>query len=244
MFSKIHEYLAQVFPALGRPKRFLLALLAQHSKTQETYSQNGEDRIAIEILLEKGLNRQIFYVDVGANHPSKLSNTYLMYRQGSHGITIEPNEELIKLHRLVRPKDIQLNVGCGFLTEIQNFYYSKTPVLSSFAKSEVDHVWMSRRLPIFTLDKICQDLNIACIDFLTIDVEGLDLQVLQGSESALKITYLVCIEANTIEAESQIIEFMSKNNFEFFKKNKWNLFFINRKINSNYPANKLVNCDG
>ncbi len=241
MLSKIHEYLAQVFPALGRLKRFLLALLAQHSKIQESYSQNREDRIAIEILLKKGLNRPIFYVDVGANHPSKLSNTYLMYRQGSSGITIEPNEELIKLHHLVRPKDIQLNVGCGAVTGIQNFYYSKTPVLSSFAKSEVDQVWMSRRLPIFTLDKICHDLNITYIDFLTIDVEGLDLQVIQGSESVLELTYLVCIEANTIEAESQIIKFMEKKNFEFFKKNKWNLFFINQKLDFNYPQNKLVN---
>lgn len=228
MLSKIKGYIAKKFPIIGRPKRLFLAYISKHTKIKKSYSQIGEDEIALKILGEGGINNPIFYVDIGANHPSRLSNTYRMYREGSSGITIEPNEELAQLHRLIRPRDTQLAIGCGRASQIKKFYYSKVPVLSSFNQCEVEQVWQIGYLPIFTLDKICKDLEIKSIDFLSIDVEGLDLDVLEGGIEILKNTYLVCIEANTNESESKICNFMKQNNFDFILKNKWNLFFVNK----------------
>ena len=228
MLSTIHLCIANKLPALGKLKRYLLAYLAQYSKTRDSYAQIGDDKIAIDLLKEKVLDRPIFYIDVGANHPSRLSNTYRMYREGAAGVTIDPNDELMRLHQLIRPRDIQLSIGCGRNAELLKFYYSTTPVLSSFSESQVDNVWHSSYLPVFTLDKICSDLKIATVDFLSIDVEGLDIEVLEGASETLLKTYLICIEANSEESERAIISYMNSKNFELKIKNKWNLFFIRR----------------
>ncbi len=227
MLRKIHGYVADLLPALGKPKRFLLAYLNKYLKIKDSYSQIGDDKIAIELLKTRAINRPLFYIDVGANHPSKLSNTYRMYREGGKGITIDPNAELMRLHKLVRPMDIQLAVGCGCEIKLQKFYYSKTPVLSSFEKTQVGNMWGEDYLPVFTLDKICADINVSNVDFLSIDTEGLDIEVLKGATKTLTKTYLVCIEANTADHEATIIQYMNAQNFKLSVNNRFNLFFIN-----------------
>lgn len=229
LFLKINFYIANKFPVLGKPKRLFLAYLTKYLSKRSSYAQLEDDKIAINILKTRLINRPFFYIDVGANHPTRLSNTYLMYREGGCGITIDPNHELMWLHRLIRPRDIQLTLGCGKKNELLKFYSSKTPVLSSFSKSQVNNVHITSYLPVFTLDKICEPFRITDIDFLSIDVEGLDLEVLEGANKVLYKTYLVCVEANSIENEIAIISHMRSKNFELKLKNKWNLFFINKK---------------
>ena len=225
ILSALNSYIANILPALGRPKRYFLGYLAKYSVTRNSYAQLGDDRIAIDLLKQKVLDRPIFYIDVGANHPSRLSNTYLMYREGATGVTIDPNDDLMRLHRLIRPRDIQLSIGCGKSIELLKFYYSTTPVLSSFLKSQVHNLWNTSYLPVFTLDKICADLEISTVDFLSIDVEGMDIEVLEGANETLLKTYLICIEANSDKNELAIINYMKSKNFELNVKNEWNLFF-------------------
>ena len=60
-----------------------------------SYSQNGEDILISRIF--KNLNIQkVYYLDIGANHPKRYNNTYSLYLNGSSGVYIEPNKELIK----------------------------------------------------------------------------------------------------------------------------------------------------
>ena len=40
-----------------------------------------------------------FYVDIGAHHPKRFSNTYFFYKRGWSGITVEPNSDAIKLFK-------------------------------------------------------------------------------------------------------------------------------------------------
>jgi FkbM family methyltransferase len=227
LVASINHWLSLTFPGLGKPKRLLLAYLAKFQDIHQSYSQIGEDQIAIKILNEMKIVGPFFYIDIGANHPTRLSNTYRMYREGSKGIAIEPNAELLSLHKRIRPRDIQLGIGCGKNNELLKFYYSKTPVLSSFSKLEVKELWGTDFLPVFKLDKICEDLSIKRIDFLSIDVEGFDIEALEGSLNALKFTRLVCIEANSVAIEKIIIKFMVASGFQLKLKNEWNLFFSN-----------------
>lgn len=225
MFRFLNLYLANNFPALGKPKRFFLAYLSMLLPTKRTYSQINDDQIAMSLLRKKYGRKSIFYVDIGANHPSRLSNTYLMYRLGNSGLTIDPNTELMHLHKITRPRDSQLSIGCGKKTELKNFYSSTTPVLSSFIMKNVSNVLNINFLPIFTLDDICNSLNIKHIDFLSIDTEGLDLDVLQGAKKILENTFLVCVEANSSIEEKKIVNFLSNLGFNLKVKNQWNLFF-------------------
>jgi len=71
----------------------------------KSYSQEGEDMI-LRRLFEKQLTG--FYVDVGAHHPKRFSNTYFFYKQGWHGINIDAMPGSMKLFEKIRPRDILL----------------------------------------------------------------------------------------------------------------------------------------
>src|SRR3954469_22228126 len=88
-----------------------------------SYSQHGEDRIIKGLLLDYDLSTGM-YVDVGANQPTKISNTYLFYRDGLHGIVIDPNRNVLRLYETIRPRDIAVAVGCGETCEVLEFKHS------------------------------------------------------------------------------------------------------------------------
>jgi len=93
----LNRFFLRYYPNIGKIKRFILASLHSHTRVKSTYAQHGEDILVLEYL--RGYDKSSgIYVDVGANHPTRISNTYLMYRNGFKGISIEPNSELSKLH--------------------------------------------------------------------------------------------------------------------------------------------------
>lgn len=225
--AKLKSFLASNFPVLGKYKRVFVAWKDTKFKERETYSQFQEDKFIYDQLARVGLKKGK-YVDIGANHPTDISNTYKLYRKGYRGIIIEPNIELINLHRKFRKDDIHIAVGCGVSDEIKKFSFSKTPVLSSFVKEEVPNILKSEYLPVYRLDTIISSLNISMISFLSIDVEGWDYEVLLGSKETLKKTYLICIEANSEDQSQRIINFLLNANFDYIKKINCNLFFKNK----------------
>lgn len=74
----------------------------------KSYAQQGEDLILREILNYASTG---FYVDVGAHHPFRFSNTYLFYKQGWRGINIDAMPGSMTLFHRFRPRDI--NIECG-----------------------------------------------------------------------------------------------------------------------------------
>jgi FkbM family methyltransferase len=70
-----------------------------------SYAQEGED-----VLLDRLLAKQTdgFYVDVGAHHPKRFSNTHYFYMRGWSGINIEPNPVVVGSFRQMRRRDINL----------------------------------------------------------------------------------------------------------------------------------------
>lgn len=190
------------FPALGIPKRWLLAL-GHTLLPQRSYSQFGEDLIVLNMLKAAGYHTGC-YVDVGANHPTAISNTYLLYRNGYRGIAIEPNKELCGLFSRFRKQDTVLSVGCADRNELMPFYVSKTPVISTFTKAhnlyKDSHILKTEYVPILRLDDCLKPFDMPVIHFLSIDVEGLNREVLAGAPETLQKTWLLCIEYDT-EAE-------------------------------------------
>lgn len=207
MRSNVRLALANRFPALGAARRFARAARDRLGAARATYSQHGEDRILFDEIRRAGWTSQP-YVDVGANHPSDISNTYLLYREGMHGVVIEPNRELITLHRWVRPRDIALPVGCGSHDTLAKFFYSSTPVTSSFEESTMmgqgTRVLAAEYLPVFTLDTIVRALGLQRISLISIDTEGRDLDVLAGARETLERTLLLCVEFSSPEGEAEL----------------------------------------
>jgi hypothetical protein len=78
-----------------------------------SYSQNGEDLIIKDLFARTGINKPT-YLDVGANDPFYISNTYLLYTKGSKGVCVEPNPKLFKKLKRKRPRDICIQSGIAF----------------------------------------------------------------------------------------------------------------------------------
>lgn len=154
---------------------------------QLCYGQEGED-----LILDRMLDRQSqgFYVDVGAHHPARFSNTYLFYRNGWSGINIDAEPGAMEKFRKVRPRDINIECGVGSKPGRLAFYRFNEPALNTFDQHEARLKDSPPYKLIDTVDVEVQRLDELLmrylpknqqIDFLSIDVEGKDLEVLQSS---------------------------------------------------------------
>jgi len=230
---RLRERLANQYPSLGRVRRWLRANVDARSSVRASYSQNGEDSFIWSRLLAYDLRRSA-YIDVGANHPTNLSNTFLLYRNNLRGIIVEPNPELLQLHRSIRPDDYAVLAGCGAEPAIGAFQILSTPVLGSFTnhldlKTERTEV---RRLdtihvPIVPLDAIAQLVPCDYFCFTSIDAEGQDYEVVLGARHTLQRTLFLCIEANTEDAKQHLTVDLEDQGFVLIHQLGCNLVFFN-----------------
>lgn len=153
-----------------------------------SWSQEGEDLILGRLLEDR---RDGFYVDVGAHHPLRFSNTAYFSVQGWSGINIEPDPDGAALLARLRPRDITLNVGIGTTNGRLPFHRFDDPALNTF-----DAMLAANRLqttgyrfrelvevPVMRLDEVL-DQHLPTgrhIDFLTVDAEGNDADVLASN---------------------------------------------------------------
>jgi FkbM family methyltransferase len=164
------------------------------------YSQFYEDYILSYVLGDRSSG---FYVDVGANDPMVNSVTQYFYERGWHGINIEPNKELMAEFYARRPRDINLNVGISDKEGSLTFYQvSKKTGLSTFDKRIADRLKKRKAkikkivVPVTTLEKVLTTQPVpAEITFLNVDVEGFELEVLQGIDFSRHQPVVVCVEA-------------------------------------------------
>ena len=148
------------------------------------YSQNGEDLILNRFLDNK---KEGFFVDVGAHHPIRFSNTFLFYKKGWSGINIDAMPGSMAAFNKIRPKDINVEKGIALKNDKLTFYQFNESALNTFSKEEAfsknkdDYKIIQRNLiEVDTLENILDKympINTK-IDFLNIDAEGKDEEVL------------------------------------------------------------------
>ncbi len=153
-----------------------------------SYSQEGEDMILRRIFEGQKTG---FYVDVGAHHPIRFSNTYFFYKMGWQGINIDamPNS-MLKFNEL-RPRDVNIEKPISSKKEVLTYYAFNEPALNGFSREISEernglrnyHIIFTKDIETSTLEEIL-DKNLPenkLIDFLSIDVEGYDFMVLQSN---------------------------------------------------------------
>jgi len=148
------------------------------------YSQNGEDLILNRFLDNK---KEGFFVDVGAHHPIRFSNTFLFYKKGWSGINIDAMPGSMAAFNKIRPKDINVEKGIALKNDKLTFYQFNESALNTFSKEEAfsknkDGYKIIQRnlIEVDTLENILDKympINTK-IDFLNIDAEGKDEEVL------------------------------------------------------------------
>ena len=148
------------------------------------YSQNGEDLILNRFLDNK---KEGFFVDVGAHHPIRFSNTYLFYKKGWTGINIDAMPGSMSQFNKIRPKDINIESGVGLKNDQLTFYQFNESALNTFSKKEAlsknkdgYEIIKSNLVQVESLENLLDKympINTK-IDFLNVDVEGKDEEVL------------------------------------------------------------------
>lgn len=155
---------------------------------REFYSQEGEDII---LLREFEYEKNGFYVDVGAYHPKRFSNTFLFYKKGWNGINIDARPGSMKKFKKLRPGDINLEIPVSDKKEHLVFYTFNEPAVSGFledlslerAKKDGYKIVKSEEMETNTLEEILDQYlpSNKNINFLSIDVEGFDFKVLKSN---------------------------------------------------------------
>jgi FkbM family methyltransferase len=165
-----------------------------------SYAQNAED-----VRLRRAFQGQPsgFYIDVGANDPVEYSITKHFYESGWNGINIEPAPGPYALITEARSRDINLNVGCSNQAGSLTLHVARNATgLSTFTAEEVaihqkkGFEFDSVTVPVATLASLCeQHAKDRLIDFLSIDVEGHEREVLEGADFRRFRPRVVVIEA-------------------------------------------------
>ncbi len=173
-------------------------------KNSNNFSQEGEDIFLIDFFKDQ-LNG--FYIDVGAFHPYRINNTYLLYKKGFRGINIDISATSIDFFNFARPDDVNLNIGASDKFEDKIFFSKKNlsfhnTLSKSLAESDIQTEPFKKKYSISCkpLDYIIKKTKFSnkTIDFLNIDAEGYDYQVLLGLNLKRYNPKVICIEISPL----------------------------------------------
>ena len=195
----------------------------------KSYSQEREDMI-LKRLFDK--QKTGFYVDVGAHHPKRFSNTFFFYKKGWSGINIDAMPSSMSLFNKIRPRDTNLEIPISDKKQKLTYYIFNEPALNSFSKelaekrdSEDNYKIISqKKMETSTLEDVFgKHLPYGQeIDFLSIDVEGLDLQVLKSNNWKRFRPKVVLVEilGSSIQdiANSKEYKYLAEFGYEIFAK--------------------------
>lgn len=210
---------------------------------KKSYSQSGEDLI-IRFVFDNYLKiPQPRYLDIGAHHPTYLSNTYLFYQSGASGICVEADPFLCENIRKVRPRDMCLNVGAAAHSGNAEFFIMTTKTLNTFSREEAlryqsygnNKIEQTVQIPLLSIQEILKKHGDAPPNFISLDVEGLDLSILESFDFTSCRPEIFCIETLTyVEDKTErkltdIIDFMISKNYFVYADTFLNTIFVARE---------------
>lgn len=195
-----------------------------------SFSQEGEDRI-LERIFEAKING--FYIDIGCNHPRRFSNTYLFYLKGWSGICIDPNADFIHKYSKVRSRDTFINVGVSDVESELEFFKYNDDALNTFDRELTE--WRLKNTPyklietksikVLPLSIVLTQTKVpSVVDFMNIDVEGLDLNVLRSNDWTRVRPKIILVE-NLKQVNNPIHDFLSKLNYTMIAMTGNTLFY-------------------
>jgi len=169
---------------------------------KNSYAQAGEDVIMQFLFYGKHIKHPS-YLELGVYLPDSHNNTYLFYRNGSRGVCVEADETLIDNIKAVRKEDTVLNVGVGFSDDAYaDFYIFNDAALNTFNKEEAEFrerhgthkIEKVAKVQIKSINSILRENFPNYPHILSIDIEGLDLEVLKTLDFTSFPIPVICVE--------------------------------------------------
>ena len=219
------KYFSNIYNLYWKHKNFL---------PKKQYSCFGED-IFIMDFFEK--DNKGFYVDVGSYHPFFWNNTYLLYKKKWNGINIDANPLSIELFDIARKDDYNFNLAVTNQkkNKIKLFYRRKMNVLNttdeSFAKKNFPNGYESKEIDCLSLNNILAKTNFKnkIIDFLNVDVENTEIDVLESLDFNIYKPRLICVEIhienpNSLKSNSTY-KFLDEKGYKIVWKKEYSYIF-------------------
>src|SRR5436190_1113396 len=178
------EFIKKLIPKNYHEKISSIILTHFRNNYKKSYAQSGEDMILDNIFfdVQKGI-----YVDVGANNPTLQSNTCYFYKKGWSGLNIDALPGSMKIFNKMRSRDINLEIAVSDKEQTLKYFLFKPSFYNSFNEDQAvlhkEKLIKSINLQTKKLSWILDNyLHNNEIDFLTIDVEGLDFSILKSND--------------------------------------------------------------
>ena len=208
-------------------KKSLQQLLLGYDSYAPSFSSAGEDMMLRHLLGSDKMSG--FYVDVGAFHPTLFSNTYFFYLNGWRGINLEARPGSKKLFDKVRPRDTNLEIGISRERgELTYYFIAENSPMNSFSPDFLKQIRMlehvKQKIPIATLplaEVFERHLPPGqAIDFMNVDVEGHDLEVLESNDWLRFRPKVIVVEDEGLDPqESAIVRTMKTHGYELCAQN-------------------------
>jgi FkbM family methyltransferase len=220
----------------------------------------------LEDIIEKELvweffkrKRDGFFVEVGANDPYSGSQTWLLEKNGWRGVLVEPQAALCEKLRQGRKNSQVFQVACsspgreGEAT-LNLGPHSGVSTLENQIDAQGTQFVGEERVKVTTLDKVLGEANAPAIDFLSMDVEGHEVEVMRGFDFGKYRPSLILIEDNAYTMNKH--RFLAQHGYKLVKRtllNNWYVpqnepfhmtfwlerFELFRKVHLGYPFRKM-----
>lgn len=214
----------------------------------KSFSQNGEDRIIAHILSSLDICH-LTYLDLGANDPVKLNNTFLFYNKRNKGVLVEADPRLIRKLNKIRPSDVILNMGVVADIEVtsMDFFQLSNDTLSTFSEKEameyikkmpdlklIDKI----RIPVITVEEIIKKyFDGKAPVLISLDIEGFDMVVLKSINFEIYRPAILIVE-NVVfypwlsipEKDEEMISYMKSNDYLEYAYTGVNSIFVDRRL--------------
>ncbi len=216
---------------------------------KKSYAQCGEDLI-IQFIFEWMKIPKPTYLDIGAHHPTWLSNTYLFYQNGSSGVCVEPDPESFALIQRERKRDICLNVGIGADDRKHaDFFIMTARTLNTFSREEAEryqntHTFGEQKIekviqiPIRTVNDIMEEYFPNGVNLVSLDVEGLDFEIIRTFNFNRFRPEVFCVETlrphddGSLRKSESFIDFMKSNGYLVYADTYINTVFVSQRASA------------
>ena len=209
-----------------------------------SYSQSGED-LLIRFFFDVINIKYPTYLDLGAHHPYNLSNTALFYALGCRGVNVEADPDLFLKICNFRKEDINLNSLVSAISKKTKFYIMSSSTLNTMSFEVAKNIEDTTEFKIENVLEI-ESINVNDIfkkyfshreiDFLNIDLEGIELEVLSSINFFNFRPKLICVETSSFSnigfgnKSNECIDFLLMNNYKVFADTYINTILVDKKF--------------
>jgi FkbM family methyltransferase len=189
------------------------------------------EELAEQFLIRQylGMETRGFFVEVGANNPFNLSQTWHLAKEGWRGILVEPIPELCKELKAKRPESVVVEVACGAPDALTTASFTvatdsgKSTLSSEFLDKRSD-VAMRITVEVKPLNEILQEEGVEQLDFVSIDVEGTQFDVLKGFDLRRWNPRLLLVEDHLLNTKTH--KLILSQQYQLVKRTLFNNWYI------------------